>query len=127
MSNFNEEKMTEISDFIIRALNLCLANKDKWKNNKEEMIQLMQLDNFDFYEKYPRICRMLIYSNDISPLLNMIKTFGMVQSGKLEFNQANDMITSNLNSTYIDNVLNSEPLVKEREEKMKNEKINIIN
>ena len=86
----------------------------------------MQLDNFDFYEKYPRICRMLIYSNDISPLLNMIKTFGMVQSGKLDFNQANDMITSNLNSTYIDNVLNSEPLVKEREEKMKNEKIKII-
>ena len=122
MSEFNNQKMTEISDSVIRALQVCLKNKELWKTDKIAMIRMIELDNVVFYEKYPRICRMLVYAEDITPLLSMIKTFGMVQSGKLDFNKANDAISTALNTQYIDGVLNSEPLVKEREIKMKQEK-----
>ena len=126
MPDFNDEKMTEISDFIIRALNICLQNKQLWKDNKESMMELIKLDNFSFYDKYPRICRILVYGDDIQPLLTMIQTFSKVQTGTMRLDEANDTITSGLNAKYIDGVLNSEKLTKEREEKQKLEKIKII-
>ena len=126
MSEFNNTKMTEISDFIIRALDVCLKNKETGKNDKEGMIQLIQLYNFNFYDKYPKICRMLVYADDIQPLLAMIQTFSQVQLGNINLNEANDTITNGLNDKYIDGVLNSDKLTKEREEKQKLEKIKII-
>lgn len=114
MTEFNNENMKGLSDSIIRALHVCLKNKDIWKNKKLEMIRLVQEDNIEFYEKYPRICRMLVHTDDISPLINMIKTFSEVQVGKMQLDTANDLITNKLNSTYIDDVLESEPLVKRK-------------
>lgn len=126
MPEFNNEKMTEISDFIIRALDVCLKNKETWKTDKESMIQLIIVDNLNFYDKYPKICRMLVYGDDIQPLLAMIQTFSQVQLGNIKLNEANDTITGGLNAKYIDGVLNSEKLTKEREEKQRLEKIKII-
>jgi hypothetical protein len=49
----------------------------------------------------------------------MLEKFGKVQTGQLSFQQANDTIVDELNSKYVDGVLNSDKLVKEREAKIK--------
>ena len=115
----NTEKMSKICDEIINILLLIKKNNDLYINNKDEMLKLVQKENPSFYNLYPRICRTLVFENDISPLLGMIKTFGQVQEGNISWNKANDMITGTLNAKYVDPVLNSEKLVKEREEKQK--------
>jgi hypothetical protein len=119
----NTQKMSLICDEIIKTLALIQKNKETYTNNKEEMLKMIKLDNPNFYTLYPRICRTLVYEDDISPLLGMIQTFGQVQEGKITWNKANDMIQGAINAKYIDPVLNSEKLVKEREEKQKQEKI----
>lgn len=119
----NTQKMSSICDEIIKTLALIQKNKETYTNNKEEMLKMIKLDNPNFYTLYPRICRTLVYEDDISPLLGMIQTFGQVQEGKISWNKANDMIQGAINAKYIDPVLNSEKLVKEREEKQKQEKI----
>ena len=43
-----------------------------------------------------------------------------VQAGTMSFDKANNLITGAINAKYVDPVLNSEKLVKEREEKTKN-------
>jgi hypothetical protein len=123
---FNQQSMSEISDNIINVLNLCLQNKELWKTDKYGMLRKIKDKYEDFYELYPRICRILVFSDDITPLLGMIQTFSKVQSGELSFQDANDSITNAINAKYIDGVLNSETLVKEREEKIKKEKKEMI-
>jgi len=116
-SKFNTQKMSEISDNIIRTLLLCKENKEIYKNDKTAMLKTIKLNNPIFYEKYPRICRILVYEDDISPLLGMIQTFAKVQEGSLSFNKANDIIQGAINSKYVDPVINSDKLVRERQEK----------
>lgn len=120
---FNKESMSVMSDNIIKVLQLCNQFKDLWKNDKYEMLRKIKERYEDFYELYPRICRILVFSDDITPLLGMIQTFSKVQAGEMSFQEANDSITNAINAKYIDGVLNSDTLVKEREEKMKKEKI----
>lgn len=119
MSEFNKENVGTICDHIIRALGICMKNKDVWTNDKYQMIKLIQNDNEIFYEVYPRICHIIVFSDDITPLLGMIKTFGRVQAGELSFNDANNSITTALNAKYVDNVLNSDKLKEERDRKIK--------
>lgn len=123
MSEINKENMSDVADNIIKTLELCLANKEMWQNDKHGMLKLIKHTNEYFYETYPRICRILVFSDDITPLLGMIKTFGRVQSGEISFESANKSITDAINAKYVDNVLNSDKLKVEREEKMKKEKI----
>ena len=120
---FNKESMSVMSDNIINVLQLCNQHKELWKNDKYEMLRKIKERYEDFYELYPRICRILVFSDDITPLLGMIQTFSKVQTGEMSFQEANDSITNAINAKYIDGVLNSDILVKEREEKMKKEKI----
>lgn len=120
---FNKENMSVMSDNIIKVLQLCNQHKELWKNDKYEMLRKIKEKYEDFYELYPRICRILVFSDDITPLLGMIQTFSKVQAGEMSFQEANDSITNAINAKYIDGVLNSDTLVKEREEKMKKEKI----
>jgi hypothetical protein len=117
----NTQKMSYLCDQIMRALELIKNNKETYKTNPDEMLRLVKLDNPNFYNLYPRICRSLVFEDDISPLLGMIQTFGKVQEGQMSWNKANDVIQNALNAKYIDPVLNSEKLVKEREEKQKEE------
>ena len=116
---FNTEKMSKLCDDIINALGLITKNKEIFKNNKNEMLRLVKFNNPAFYDKYPRICRTLVFENDISPLIGMIKTFSQVQEGQLGFEKANNLITSAINAKYIDPILNSDKLVKERNDKQK--------
>jgi hypothetical protein len=120
---FNRESMSVISDKIIKILYLCLENKDLWTNDKYAMVRKIKEEYEDFYELYPRICRILVFSDDINPLLGMINTFSKVQAGQMSFEEANESITGAINAKYVDGVLNSESLVKEREEKKKKEMI----
>lgn len=119
----NTQKMSYICDEIINILLLIKKNKELYNTNKEEMLKLVKSENPNFYNLYSRICRTLVYEDDISPLIGMIKTFGQVQEGQLSWNKANDIIQGALNAKYVDPVLNSDKLVKEREEKQKNEKV----
>ena len=127
MADFNRDKMEDIADDIIKVLKTCLVNKDVWKNNKKEIIEIIKKNNSDFYEKYPRICRTLALEDDITPLIGMISQFAKVQNGELTINKANDMISGALNAKYVDPVLNSDKLVQEREEKDKAGKVKEIN
>lgn len=123
---FNRESMGVISEKIIKVLQLCLDNKELWKTDKYGMLRKIKDKFEDFYELYPRICRILVFADDITPLLGMIKTFSKVQTGEMTFQEANDSITNAVNAKYVDEVLNSDKLVKEREEKKKKEKITVI-
>jgi hypothetical protein len=123
---FNRESMGVISDKIIKALHLCLENKQLWKEDKYGMLRKIKEKYEDFYELYPRICRILVFADDITPLLAMIQTFSKVQIGEMSWEEANDSITKAINSKYVDGVLNSEKLVKERERKQKKEKLKVI-
>lgn len=123
---FNQESMGVISEKIILVLELCLENKELWKTDKYGMLRKIKDKYEDFYELYPRLCRILIFADDITPLLGMIKTFSKVQTGELSFQEANDSITNAINAKYVDGVLNSDTLVKEREEKKKKEKIKVV-
>ena len=116
---FNTEKMEELCDNILRASLLIEQNKETYLNNKDEMLRIIKFDNMNFYDKYPRICRTLVFEDDITPLLGMIQTFGQVQAGTMSFDKANNLITGAINAKYVDPVLNSDKLVKEREEKTK--------
>lgn len=122
----NTQKMSYICDEIIRTLELIKKNKELYNTNKDEMLRLVKMDNPTFYNLYPRICRTLVFEDDISPLIGMIQTFGQVQEGKMSWNKANDIIQGTINAKYIDPVLNSDKLVKEREEKQKLEGKKII-
>jgi hypothetical protein len=123
---FNQESMGVISEKIIKVLHLCLENTELWKTDKYGMLRKIKDKYEDFYELYPRICRILIFADDISPLLSMIKTFSKVQTGELSFQEANDSITNAVNAKYVDTILNSDKLVKEREDKKKKDKITVI-
>lgn len=125
--SFNSENMNYIADNILRALNVCKENKNLWKTDKYAMIRLIQADNPKFYELYPRICRIICFEDDISPLLGMMNTFAQVQNGNLSLEKANDVISGALNAKYIDPVLNSDKLVRERDDKLKSGKSNSSN
>lgn len=117
--NYNTEKMSELCDHIIRILKLTNEHKDTYLTNKDEMLKIVKFSDLRFYDKYPRICRTLVYEDDIEPLIGMIQTFGKVQAGVMSFEHANNAITGAINAKYIDPVINSEELVKERERKQK--------
>lgn len=124
----NEQKMSYICDEILNILKFMKLNKETYNTNKEEMLRMVKNEVPSFYSLYPRICRTLVFEDDISPLLGMISTFGKVQNKEMSWEKANDSITNALNAKYIDPILNSDKLVKEREEKQKEEqqKNNII-
>ena len=82
---FNQESMGVISEKIILILHLCLENKELWKTDKYAMLRKIKDKYEDFYELYPRICRILIFADDITPLLGMIKTCSKVQIGEMSF------------------------------------------
>ncbi len=86
--SYNVEKMSKLCDYIIRALDLIKKNKTIYDTDKTEMLRIVKFDNLEFYDKYPRVCRTLVYEDDISPLIGMIQTFGQVQEGKMSFKKA---------------------------------------
>ena len=119
VQQINTEKMSKICDEIINIGIFLNKNKEDYKNNKDEILKKVKDEFPNFYNLYPRICRALVFESDITPLLGMIQTFGKVQEGKMSWEKANDSITNALNTQYVDPILNSEKLVKEREEKQK--------
>jgi hypothetical protein len=123
MTELNQESILSISDHIINVMGLCLQNKAIYDTDKRKMMQIVEASNKYFYDNYQRICRIIVQGHDIRPLLSMLEKFGKVQVGQLSFQEANDNIVNELNEKYVDGVLNSEKLVKEREEKIKKEKI----
>ena len=123
MTELNQESILSISDHIINVMGICLQNKAVYDTDKREMMQIVEASNKYFYDNYQRICRIIVQGHDIRPLLSMLEKFGKVQVGQLSFQEANDNIVNELNEKYVDGVLNSEKLVKEREEKIKKENI----
>ena len=123
MTELNQESILSISDHIINVMGLCLKYKNVYETDKKQMMQIVEASNKYFYDNYQRICRIIVQGHDIRPLLSMLEKFGKVQVGQLSFQEANDNIVNELNEKYVDGVLNSDKLVKEREEKIKKGKI----
>ena len=121
----NEQKMSYICDQIINVLKFLKQNKEMYNSNKEEMLRMVNKEMPSFYALYPRICRTLVFEDDINPLLGMIQMFGKVQNKEMSWEKANGTITDALNSKYVYPILNSEKLVREREEKQKTNVIDI--
>lgn len=121
MSSFNNQNMCEMADEIIKILATCNKNKETWQKDKYAMIRIIQAEHPKFYEVYTRVCRILVLEENIEPLMAMMKTFANVQNGEISLDKANEVITKGLNSKYVDPVLNSDELVRERERKIKEE------
>jgi hypothetical protein len=69
----------------------------------------------------PESAEFLYLKKILNHFLAMMKTFASVQNGELSLDKANEVITKGLNSKYVDPILNSDSLVKEREKKIKEE------
>ena len=123
MTELNQESILSISDHIINVMGLCLKYKNVYETDKKQMMQIVEASNKYFYDNYQRICRIIVQGHDIRPLLSMLEKFGKVQVGQLSFQEANDNIVNELNEKYVDGVLNSDKLVKERQDKINKEKI----
>jgi hypothetical protein len=117
----NKESVTILTDLILEGLKICNSFKETWKTDKPKMMRLMEANNKYLYDNYPRICTTLVQGQDITPLLLMLKQFSRVQSGEISLDTANDEITTTLNEKYVNGVLYSDKLVKERESKMHKE------
>jgi hypothetical protein len=115
---FNKDDVGLIMDNLIDIVKLCINNIKIYESNKGEMMKLIESNNNYFYNKYNRLCHNVVEMDNIEPLIEMIKTFHKVQSGKLSFESANTAIANAINGTYIEPVLNSEKLKKEREQKL---------
>jgi len=127
MTELNQESILSISDHIINVMGLCLKYKNVYETDKKQMMQIVEASNKYFYDNYQRICRIIVQGHDIRPLLSMLEKFGKVQVGQLSFQEANDNIVNELNEKYVDGILNSDKLVKEREEKINKDKIVELN
>lgn len=117
--SFVNQDMNVLCDNIYKAFLLCKDNQDVWNDDKIEMLKIIKQNLPDFYKDNSRICRSIVNQENIDPLLLMIRTFHLVQLGEITLDQANKHITETLNAAFVDPVLNSEQLVKEREEKQK--------
>lgn len=110
----NEQKMAYICDELIDILKFMRQNKEIYKNNRDEMARMIKLEKPNFYQLYPRVCRSIIYEDDIQELIKMIHMFGNVQEKNMDWEKANKIICEDLNDKYVNPILNSEKLTNER-------------
>ena len=121
MSDFNKESIDVIVDNIISIMKCCLEHKDIWNNDKAEMIKIVEKHNKYFHDNYYRITKTLIDYDNIDPMIAMLRQFHKVQSEKMDFSECTKIINDSLNATYVDPILESDKLKKEREIKIANE------
>ena len=121
MSDFNKESIDVIVDNIIGIMKCCLAHKDIWNNNKAEMIKIIETHNKYFHDNYYRITKTLVDYDNIDPMISMLRQFHKVQSEQMNFSDCTKIINDSLNATYVDPILESDKLKKEREIKIANE------
>lgn len=121
MSNLNLERVELILAKVVNVQEFCVSHKQTYDNDKHTMLNLVKDAFPHFYESYPRICRMIISGEDLTPLFNMIALFGKVQNGEMKFEDANDYVVNGLNAQYVNPILESDELIKERETKKRNE------
>ena len=60
--------------------------------------------------------------DNIEPLISMLKTFYKVQNNEMDYEKANKFVGDAINGTYVEPILNSETLKKEREKAIAKER-----
>lgn len=115
----NSQDISMIADNIISIIQLCIHNKEKWMNDKPEMLKIIEKQNNFFYTCYNRMCHDVVEMDNLEPMVAMLKTFYKVQTGEISFEKANKIINDAINGTFVEPVLNSDKLKSEREEKLK--------
>jgi hypothetical protein len=120
MSEYNKESIDTIVDNIISIIKCCLENKDIWNNNKDEMIKIVEKYNKYFHDNYYRITKTIVEIDNIDPLLGMLRKFHSVQSEKIDFESVNKIIQDGINDVYVEPLLQTDKLKKEREIKIAN-------
>ena len=121
MTEYNKESIDIIVDNIIDVMKCCLAHKNVWNNDKPEMIKIIEKHNKYFHDNYYRITKTLVDYDNIDPMIAMLRQFHKVQTEKMDFETANKIIVDSTNEIYVDPLLNSDKLKKEREIKMAQE------
>jgi hypothetical protein len=121
MTEYNKESIDIIVDNIIDVMKCCLAHKNVWNNDKPEMIKIIEKHNKYFHDNYYRITKTLVDYDNIDPMISMLRQFHKVQTEKMDFEDANKIIQDATNETYVEPLLNSDKLKKEREIKMAQE------
>lgn len=111
--------ISEILQKIKEIFCLCKENQDTYKNNKDEMLKMVARNDTVFYNKHYRICRTIVYEDDISDLLIMIEKFHKIKINQKTLEDADKEIANKYNSKYVNPILNKKELVEERENKMK--------
>lgn len=115
---YNQEHITYIADDFIKVMETCLNNKEIYKNNKDEMLNIIRREHPIFFSVHYRLCKTAV-EMDVGPLIEQMKMFYKVQTNKIDFKRASTIMDESINGVYFDPVLNSEKLKNER--KMKDE------
>ena len=121
MSEYNKESIDIIVDNIIDVIKCCLDHKNIWNSDKKEMINIVEKHNKYFHDNYYRILKTLIEFDNIDPMIAMLKQFHKVQTKQLNFEDSTKIINDSINDVYVNPLLNSDKLKKEREIKIANE------
>ena len=81
----------------------------------------LEKHNKYFHDNYYRITKTLVDYDNIDPMLAMLRQFHQVQTKKINFEDSTKIINDSINATYVDPLLDSNDLKKEREIKIANE------
>ena len=110
--------ISEIIDKFEEILVVCKLNNDIYKNNKEEM--MVKIREYDpvFYNRHYRICKTIVYEDDITELLAMLEKLHEIQTNKASLEEKDKEISNKYNAKYVNPILNKKELVEERNKKM---------
>ena len=110
--------ISEIIDKFEEILVVCKLNNDIYKNNKEEM--MVKIREYDpvFYNRHYRICKTIVYEDDITELQAMLEKLHEIQTNKASFEEKDKEISNKYNAKYVNPILNKKELVEERNKKM---------
>lgn len=98
---------------------LCKENQDIYKNDKDEMMRMVGGHDPVFYNRHYRICKTIVYEDDISDLLAMLEKLHKIKTNQQTLEDTDKEIANKYNSKYVNPILNKKELVEERERKMK--------
>jgi hypothetical protein len=118
---YNQEHVAFIADDFIKVMETCINNKEIYKNNKDEMLNIIRREHPIFFSAHYRLCKSAV-ETDVGPLIEQMKLFYKVQTKKIDFNRASHINDESVNGVYFDPVLNSEKLKNERKMKDENKK-----
>jgi len=119
-TNYTSDQIVEKMETIIK---LCKENEELYKDKKNEMMEKIREWDPVFYNRHYRVCKTIVQEEGegVKELLSMLERLKKIEQGQTTLEEEDKKISNTYNSRYINPILNSKELVKEREEKIRNE------